>query len=116
MSIQTCKSELWCLSNSNVYCLLDRVLVFIGGCAFIGTCACCAYSIVSPSRYMGSYVSSPTGKLVFQEGVLVEAIRKGYVLLLMLTPFMLALVLPPLSLFCGDCYSLSLLLLRRRTF
>lgn len=108
MSIQTCKSELWCLSNSNVYCVLDRVLVFIGGCAFIGTCVCigacafigdcaiiggCAYSIVSPSRYMGSYVSSPTGKLVFQEGVLVEAIRKGCVLLLLLSLLRLMMLL-----------------------
>ncbi len=45
-------------------------------------------------------MSSPTGKLVFQEGVLVEAIRKGCVMLLLLTLFMLTLVLPlPLSLF-----------------
>ena len=33
-------------------------------------------------EYMGSYVSSPTGKLVFQEGVLVEAIRKGFWIIL----------------------------------
>jgi midasin len=30
-------------------------------------------------EYLGSYVPDPTsGKLVFQEGVLVEAVRKGY--------------------------------------
>lgn len=29
-------------------------------------------------EYMGTYVSDSTGKLVFREGVLVEALRKGY--------------------------------------
>jgi hypothetical protein len=31
---------------------------------------------------MGTYVSSHTGKLVFQEGALVEAVRKGYWIIL----------------------------------
>ncbi|CAM6097712.1 unnamed protein product [Calypogeia fissa] len=29
-------------------------------------------------EYLGSYVTDPTGKLVFQEGILVQAVRKGY--------------------------------------
>ena len=29
-------------------------------------------------EYMGSYVSDPSGKLVFKEGLLVEAVRKGW--------------------------------------
>ena len=112
MSIQTCKSELWrrhiCLWTSIAYSIPRTC----PGLYWWLRVLC-----ISSYRYMGSYVSSPTGKLVFQEGVLVEAIRKGYVLLLMLL-FMLALVPPPplsLLLFSCDCYSLSLLLLRRRT-
>ncbi|XP_063981633.1 midasin-like isoform X2 [Diachasmimorpha longicaudata] len=33
-------------------------------------------------EYVGSYVASETGKLVFKEGVLVEAMRKGYWIIL----------------------------------
>jgi midasin len=33
-------------------------------------------------EYMGSYVSDPSGKLVFKEGLLVEAVRKGYWIIL----------------------------------
>ncbi len=29
-------------------------------------------------EYLGSYISNTEGKLVFQEGILVEAVRKGY--------------------------------------
>lgn len=29
-------------------------------------------------EYLGTYVSDTNGKLVFQEGILVEAVRKGY--------------------------------------
>jgi len=28
-------------------------------------------------EYLGTYITDDTGKLVFQEGVLVEALRKG---------------------------------------
>ena len=34
------------------------------------------------AEYMGTYVSSPSGKLVFQEGALVEAVRNGYWIIL----------------------------------
>mgnify|MGYP006110708141 FL=1 len=33
-------------------------------------------------EYMGSYVSDAGGKLVFKEGLLVEAVRKGYWIIL----------------------------------
>ena len=33
-------------------------------------------------EYMGSYVSDSEGRLTFQEGALVEAVRKGYWLVL----------------------------------
>ena len=40
------------------------------------------FAIVGLQEYMGSYVSSPSGKLVFREGALVEAIRCGYWIIL----------------------------------
>lgn len=33
-------------------------------------------------EYLGSYISDETGKLVFREGALVEAVRQGHWLLL----------------------------------
>jgi midasin len=32
----------------------------------------------SLDEYLGNYVSTPTGEFVFQEGILVEALRKGH--------------------------------------